>query len=59
MNYFHMTYEQVLESPMQRLIMLARSIPKYESKQTKEPEEEKISLLDFAKQNNLKIKKKE
>lgn len=58
MNYFGMTYEEVLNSPFQRLLLLATAIPKFD-KEPKEPEEkiEKESLLEFAKANNLKIKK--
>lgn len=63
MNYFHMSYAEVLQSPMQRLIMLAKGIPKYKSKNTEggnstETENKKPSIFEFAKNNNL-IKKKE
>lgn len=53
MNYFHMSYKQVLKSPMQRLIMLAKSIPKHDTGKKQDNEEEKLNLFDFAKQNNL------
>ena len=51
MNYFHMSYKEVIKSPMQRLMMLSKSIPKYEPKEEKE--KETGNIFDFVKNNNL------
>lgn len=55
MNYFGMSYEEVLDSPMQRLQMLAKGIPKYnnDEKEINKPQ----GILDFVKKNNLLRKK--
>lgn len=56
MNYFHMTYDQILQSPMQRLVMLAKSIPKYDAAKpdvTQESDNNPLGLLEFAQKNNL------
>ena len=58
MNYFGMTYKEVLNSPFQRLIMLANSIPKYKSKEKEhEGENKHSSLLAFASANGIATKK--
>ncbi len=51
MNYFNMSYNEVLNSPMQRLLLLSKSIPKVEKSQSKK--KKKKNILDFAKENNL------
>jgi hypothetical protein len=53
-----MTYEGVMESPMQRLILLAKAIPKLESKNKENKPEKKTNIIDFAKNNNIPIKRK-
>ena len=55
MNHFNMSYDDVLNSPMQRLTMLAKAIPKFKPE---DKEEKKPGLLEFAKSNNLLKKKK-
>jgi len=51
MNYFGMNYQEIIDSPMQRLLLLSKSIPKAEKSQPKE--KKKKNILDFAKENNL------
>jgi len=50
MNYFGMSYKEVLDSPLQRLLLLSKSIskPKTGTGNKKAP-----SILEFAKQNKL------
>ncbi len=50
MSYFGMSYEDVLDNPMQRLFLLAKAIPK--SKHSAK-EKKKSGILDFVKNNNL------
>ena len=54
MTQFNMSYDQVMDSPMQRLIMLAKGMPKFKP----DEKDEKKGILDFAKSNNLLKKKK-
>ncbi len=55
MNYFGMTWEEILNSPFQRLLLLANSIPKLNNhKSTPVTNEKKpLGILEFAKANNL------
>lgn len=55
MNYFNMSYDEILDSPWQRLIFLANSIPSHESKKAKKEEDKnaKSGILDFVRSNNL------
>lgn len=55
MNHFNMTYDEVVNSPMQRLVMLAKGMPKFKPEEKKK---KKPGLLDFVKDNNLLKKKK-
>jgi len=61
MTHFHMSFDEVMKSPYQRLLLLAMSIPKYKSDKTEgnddESENKKSDILNFARNNNL-IRKK-
>ena len=54
MSHFNMSYDEVLNSPMKRLTMLAKAIPKV----TQTKKDKKLSLLEFARKNNLLKKDK-
>jgi hypothetical protein len=56
MTHFHMSFDEVMKSPYQRLLLLAMSIPKTEGNDD-ESENKKSDILSFARNNNL-IRKK-
>ncbi len=58
MNYFGMTYNEVLNSPFQRLLMLAKSIPKYNDKKDEVIEKEPTNFFDKVRGLGFKTERK-